>query len=248
MLHGEPLRDDASLRDFNESEGAHVANALERCLLLPADMAKLDSLRSKLEATTNDQGKALDLKRERRFQAIQTLKTPEANLAKVREELKAMTRVRDSVESGLADLQAKVAATEGAQREAEWAKDKAQRAKAEANFGRDEALAAKEEAEAAAYVEGVAEIEATYKTQVSGAALDGTEVGEVVEEVGTAEPREDPSEEAPQEVADVPSDAQIPTTKETTILAVPLQAIPLGQSSEDPEVASIQPSTGGETE
>ena len=31
--------DDASLRDFNKSEGTYVANALERSLLLPADMA-----------------------------------------------------------------------------------------------------------------------------------------------------------------------------------------------------------------
>nr|XP_023899800.1 isoflavone 3'-hydroxylase-like [Quercus suber] len=47
MLHREPLKDDASLRDFNEGEGAHVADALERCLLLPADMAELNSMRSK---------------------------------------------------------------------------------------------------------------------------------------------------------------------------------------------------------
>nr|XP_023920130.1 uncharacterized protein LOC112031655 [Quercus suber] len=86
----------------------------------------------------------------------------------------------------------------------------------------EEALAAKEEAETAAYAEGVAEIEALYKAQVPGAALDGAEAGEVVEEVGAAEPREDPSEEAPQEVAEVPSDAQIPTTEEAAILAVPL--------------------------
>nr|POE50659.1 hypothetical protein CFP56_00114 [Quercus suber] len=77
MLHGEPLKDDASLRDFNEGEGAHVADALERCLLLPADMAELDSMRGKqvflslkrylgmaiqavyrLEGAANDQGKA----------------------------------------------------------------------------------------------------------------------------------------------------------------------------------------------
>lgn len=180
-----------------------------------------------------------------------------------------------------------MAAAEGAQREAEWAKDKAQQALAEADFGREEALATKEEAEAATYAEGVVEIEAAYKAQVPGvcrrycsqvwaealkqagveassdlwkaesvyyphaiceAAPEGAEVGEVVEEVGATEPGEDPSEEAPQEVVNVPSSAQIPTTEEVAILAVPLQAIPLGQSSEDPEVASIQPSTRGETE
>ncbi|XP_065630948.1 uncharacterized protein LOC136068150 [Quercus suber] len=171
MLHGEPLRDDASLRDFNEGEGA-------------------------LEAAANDQGKALDLERERRFQATRTLKTSEADLAKAREELKAMTKAQDSAESGLegaqnqareqtrrlgeaeeqlriarkliAYFQAKVVTAEGAQREAEWAKYEAQRAKVKANFGREEVLATKEEAETAAYAEGVAEIEALYKAQVSG--------------------------------------------------------------------------------
>ena len=45
MLHGEPLMDDASLRDFNKSEGTYVGNALERSLLLPADMADLKNLK-----------------------------------------------------------------------------------------------------------------------------------------------------------------------------------------------------------
>ena len=44
MLHGEPLMDDASLRDFNKGEGTYVANALERSLLLPTDMADLKNL------------------------------------------------------------------------------------------------------------------------------------------------------------------------------------------------------------
>ena len=37
--------DNASLRDFRWGEGAYVADALERSLLLPADMAKLRGLR-----------------------------------------------------------------------------------------------------------------------------------------------------------------------------------------------------------
>ena len=45
MLHGEPLMDNTSLRDFNKSEGTYVANALERSLLLPVDMADLKNLR-----------------------------------------------------------------------------------------------------------------------------------------------------------------------------------------------------------
>ena len=37
--------DNASLRGFQKGEGTYVANALERSLLLPADMAELKSLR-----------------------------------------------------------------------------------------------------------------------------------------------------------------------------------------------------------
>ena len=37
--------EDASLRDFNKGEGIYVADALERSLLLPIDMADLKNLR-----------------------------------------------------------------------------------------------------------------------------------------------------------------------------------------------------------
>ena len=45
MLHGEPLMDNASLRDFQGGEGTYVADALERTLLLPTDMDELRNLR-----------------------------------------------------------------------------------------------------------------------------------------------------------------------------------------------------------
>ena len=45
MLNGKPLRDDASLRDFNGGIGCHVALALEGALLLPNDMAELRNIR-----------------------------------------------------------------------------------------------------------------------------------------------------------------------------------------------------------
>ena len=45
MLHGEPLMDNAFLRDFNKGEGTYVADALERSLLLPVDMEDLKNLR-----------------------------------------------------------------------------------------------------------------------------------------------------------------------------------------------------------
>ena len=45
MLHGERLMDSASLRDFKGGESAYVAEALERSLLLPTNMAELGGLR-----------------------------------------------------------------------------------------------------------------------------------------------------------------------------------------------------------
>ena len=46
MLGGEPLMDDASIRDFNGGIRCHVASALEQTLLLSRDMVELRGLRN----------------------------------------------------------------------------------------------------------------------------------------------------------------------------------------------------------
>ena len=58
-----------------------------------------------MEEMANDQGKTLDLKREKRLDATRTLKNFKADLLKVREDLKEVTRARDSAKSGLASAQ-----------------------------------------------------------------------------------------------------------------------------------------------
>ena len=45
MHGGEPLRDDASIRDFNSGIGCHIASVIEEALLLPKDMAKIKNTR-----------------------------------------------------------------------------------------------------------------------------------------------------------------------------------------------------------
>ena len=45
MLGGEPLTDDASVRDYNGGIGCHVASVLEETFLLPKDMVELRGLR-----------------------------------------------------------------------------------------------------------------------------------------------------------------------------------------------------------
>ena len=45
-MHGkEPLRDDASIRDFNGGIRCHIASVIKEALLLPRDMAKIKNVR-----------------------------------------------------------------------------------------------------------------------------------------------------------------------------------------------------------
>ena len=58
-----------------------------------------------MEEMANDQGRTLDLERKKRLDAMRTLKNSVADLLKAREDLKEVTRARDSTESGLASAQ-----------------------------------------------------------------------------------------------------------------------------------------------
>ena len=58
-----------------------------------------------MEEMVNDQGKTLDLEREKRLDTTRTLKNSETNLLKAREDLKEVTRARDSAEADLASAQ-----------------------------------------------------------------------------------------------------------------------------------------------
>ena len=58
-----------------------------------------------MEEMANDQGRTLDLEREKRLDATWTLKNSETNLLKAKEDLKEVTRAKDSAEVGLAGAQ-----------------------------------------------------------------------------------------------------------------------------------------------
>ena len=58
-----------------------------------------------MEEMANDQSRTLDLKRDKRLDTTRTLKNSETDLLKVREDLKEVTRARDSTELGLASAQ-----------------------------------------------------------------------------------------------------------------------------------------------
>nr|XP_023896835.1 MND1-interacting protein 1-like [Quercus suber] len=179
-------------------------------------MAELENLRSKevflnlkrylgmavqatfrLEEAANSQSRALDSERDKCLEVVRTLKASEADLVKAKEDLKEMTRARDSTikvgqegaqrqakdqtrllleaeeqltiaKEQIAKLKKKATKAEGARNVAEFARNEALRAKEEADFGMVEAQASKEAAEEAAYAMGVAKTEAALKVQVPG--------------------------------------------------------------------------------
>ena len=58
-----------------------------------------------MEEMANDQSRTLDLEHDKRLDATQTFKNSKANLLKVREDLKEVTRAKDSAESSLVSAQ-----------------------------------------------------------------------------------------------------------------------------------------------
>ena len=54
-----------------------------------------------MEKMANDQGRTLDLEREKRLDATRTLKNSKTDLLKAKEDLKEVTRARNSTESSL---------------------------------------------------------------------------------------------------------------------------------------------------
>ena len=58
-----------------------------------------------MEEAANDQSGALELERDKRLDAIRTLKNSEVDLLKANEDLKEMTKAGDSAELGLASAQ-----------------------------------------------------------------------------------------------------------------------------------------------
>ena len=58
-----------------------------------------------MEEAANDQSKALEQERDKRLDTTRTVKNSKADLLKAREDLKEMTRARDSAKSGLASTQ-----------------------------------------------------------------------------------------------------------------------------------------------
>ncbi|XP_065631069.1 uncharacterized protein LOC136068188 [Quercus suber] len=121
MLHDQPLMDNASMRESQGAEGALVAEALEKSLLLPTDMAELRNMSGvevvldlkkylgmaiqalfRLGEEVDDHSNALAQERDKFLEAANTLKRSEADLKKATEDLEEMTKARDTAVSDLA--------------------------------------------------------------------------------------------------------------------------------------------------
>ncbi|XP_065624187.1 uncharacterized protein LOC136065225 [Quercus suber] len=174
MLHDQPLMDNASMRESQGDEGALVAEALEKSLLLPIDMAELEKMSGvevvldlkkylgmalfRLGEEVDDHSNALAQERDKFLEAANTLKRSEADLKKATEDLAKMAKARDTAVSDLA-----VAIHEKGV--AEYARDEAVRAKDEAVFAKTDAERSMEKAEEDAFAEGVAKTEAILRAQ-----------------------------------------------------------------------------------
>ena len=149
-----------------------------------------------MEEEVNKQSKTTEGERTKRIEATRTLKISKNNLMKAREELKNVTRDRDSAQVGLkgtqtqakeqtkrlivaeeqvqiakeqiSDLKKKLVMADNAKGVAEFARDEVVRAKQKAEFARNEAEAARDKAEDKGYDAGVAETQASLKAQIPG--------------------------------------------------------------------------------
>ena len=144
----------------------------------------------------NNKSKAAENECTKRITTSKTLQASEDELTKVKADLTAAIRERDSVSSGLASAQKqaedqtkrlleaedqlqiakdlieglnkKLATAEHEKGVAEYARDEALRAKQVAEFARNDAEAAKDTTEDDGYNAGVDETQATLKTQIPG--------------------------------------------------------------------------------
>ncbi|XP_030923469.1 golgin subfamily A member 6-like protein 6 [Quercus lobata] len=124
MHGGEPLRDDASIRDFNGGFGFHMASAIEEALLLPRDMAKIKNVRNnelilnnkrylgmiiqntfKLDEILNSCYNQLEDERKKQAMAVQTLTTSEQDLAAAKKKLLVEEQACKSTDSALEGFQ-----------------------------------------------------------------------------------------------------------------------------------------------
>ncbi|XP_050290491.1 uncharacterized protein LOC126728748 [Quercus robur] len=152
MHGGEPLRDDASIRDFNGGIGCHIASAIEEALLLPKDMTEIKNAR-KNELILNNK-RYLGMVIQNTFRLDEMLNNCYNQLEDERKR-RASAAAREQV----AVLKKHLEETQKLREQAEKSREETERAKAKAEQ-------ATNEAEQKGYDLGVAKTEETLKVMV----------------------------------------------------------------------------------
>ncbi|XP_030945988.1 neurofilament heavy polypeptide-like [Quercus lobata] len=180
MLNGEPLMDNASIKDFQGSTGCYEVETLEQALLLPSDMIELRAIRRHevflnlkrylgmaVQATFRAKEIADNCHRQmkeeegRRNAAVDSFRVVERSAKELKEKLTRGEELRRSVESTLKDssLQKKLA-------EVQQLKDQAERSQGEVEKAKEEAKKARDEAKQHGYDIGVAKTEEALRVEL----------------------------------------------------------------------------------
>nr|XP_023875821.1 uncharacterized protein LOC111988259 [Quercus suber] len=186
MLDGEPLREDASLRDFNGGVGCRVTSALEETLLLPKDMAELRGLKRneviqntkrylgmavqatfRLEEINNACYQQIDDERKRRATAVQTLTIAEQTAERLKKKQAENQRklLRDA-NAQLATSKEQISSLQKQLEEAHRLRDQAEKAQAEVEKAKAEVEKERDAAEQRGYDVGIAETEEKFRAEV----------------------------------------------------------------------------------
>ncbi|XP_030964844.1 ankyrin repeat domain-containing protein 30A-like [Quercus lobata] len=186
MHSGEPLRNDASIRDFNSGIGCHIASIIEEALLLPKDMVIQNTFR--LDEMFNNCYNQLEEERKKWSSVVQTLTISEQDLAETKKKLVTEEQARKSADSALEGFQKQaedqrkhlheaneelkaareqVAVLKKHLEETQKLREQAERSREEAERAKVEIEQAMNEAEQKGYDLGMAKTEETLRAEVS---------------------------------------------------------------------------------
>ncbi|XP_023889528.1 uncharacterized protein LOC112001587 [Quercus suber] len=194
MLNGEPLLDDASIRDFQGGKASYVANTVEQALLLPRDMAELRSMRRLKVFLCQKRYLAMIMccsshllsKRDGQYlplacnAAVEAFQVAERSLQEMKKKLQweeserkyaaaALENVEKQAESQrlqLRSVEDQLATSKTQIAALEKKLEEVKKSRASAKKAKEEAEKAKDEAEQHGYEVGVAEIEDSLRAEV----------------------------------------------------------------------------------
>ncbi|XP_023882351.1 uncharacterized protein LOC111994700 [Quercus suber] len=184
MLGSEPLKEDASLRDFNGGIGCHVASVLEESLLLPKDMTELRGLRKNevflnakrylgmaVQATFRLDCQQLDDDRKRQLkkklaEEDHARKSADSALENTQRQVEDQRKRLREANNQLITSKEQITTLKKQLKDAQRLKDQAEKAKAEVEKAKAEAEKERDKAEQHGYDVSVAETEDNLRAEV----------------------------------------------------------------------------------